>query len=98
MRKSVPVTSALVLTLLATAGNPVFSGPSSTRHEKARSASLAFAAGEIVVKLKNRAEQITDRDLRIEEDDRAAAAMSSRVGASAERLFQRDWNERLASI
>src|SRR5215468_8460778 len=109
MRKSLAVTSALVLTLLATAGSPVFSGPHSSLHGKARSVSPAFApgipafaagapahasgapafaagapafaAGEIVVKLKNRAEAIPDARLRVEEVDRSAAALSSRVGA-----------------
>src|SRR5215470_5863772 len=98
MRKSVAVTSVLVLTLLATAGTPVFSGAPSPRHGKQRSTTPAFMPGEIILKLKNTSEVIADPSLRIQEADRAAVALSSRIGASAQRLFQGNWNERLGSI
>src|SRR5262245_6896521 len=105
MRKSVAVTSLLVLTLLATAGTPVFSGAPSPRQGTQRSTTPdfapgapAFMPGEIILKLRNTSAATADPGLRIQEADRAAVALSSRVGASAQRLFQETWNERLGSI
>src|SRR5262245_36960896 len=112
MRKSVAVTSLLVLTLLATAGTPVFSGAPSPGHGQQRASgpgyvpgtpafaagTPAFSPGEIIIKLRNTSAATADPGLRIQEADRAAVALSSRVGASAQRLFQETWNERLGSI
>src|SRR5262249_6970579 len=112
MRKSVAVTSLLVLTLLATAGTPVFSGAPSPGHGKQRSTTPdfapgtpafaagtpAFSPGEIILKLRNTSEATADPSLSIQEVEQSAVALSSRVGASAQRLFQETWNERLGSI
>jgi subtilisin family serine protease len=113
MRKSVVVASALVLTLLATAGNRLFSGRSSPVYAKSRSVSQAsapagpayvagepaYVAGEVIVKLKNSPSPADNDAARIEAADHSAAALAARPGAfSAEPLFQRTWNERLGPV
>src|SRR5215471_13944261 len=100
MRKSVVVTSALVLTLLATAGNPAFLGRWSPVYAKPHSVASEFAPGEIIVKLKSSpapgADDAADEAARIEAVNRSAAAIASRAGAGiAEPLFQRTWSDRL---
>jgi subtilisin family serine protease len=99
MPKSVVVTSALVLTLLATAGNPIFSRRWSHVYAKPQSALPAYAPGEIIVKLKDSTGPVATDTVRLEAVDRAAVDLASRAGAiGAEPLFQRAWNERLGPV